>query len=100
MMQRLKDWWAVHGPTRNFLRGWRTRIFAAAVFLLGIVDTIDPYMISSLFGYKYQGLVIMALGMMTWGLREITSTPPGSEGNTESWWQSTAGTEVSDTDHR
>lgn len=96
LTQRLRDWWWRNGITRDFLRGWRTRIFAVAVFLLGVLDTVDPYMLAGLFGAKYYGLVIMAIGLLSYLLREVTSTPPGSEGNTESWWVSTSRTEGSD----
>jgi hypothetical protein len=92
LRERWDAWWAENGITRHFLKGWRTRIFAAAVGLLGILDTLDPYMISSIVGYRWQGLVVLGIGLLTYVLREMTDTAPGSEGNTESWWASTAGT--------
>lgn len=91
LRERLSEWWAANGITASFLKGWRTRIFALAVGLLGLLETIDPYMISSIVGYRWQGLVILGIGLLTYVLREFTDSPPGSEGNSESWWASTAG---------
>jgi hypothetical protein len=91
LRQRLSDWWAANGITSSFLKGWRTRIFSLGVTALGLLETLDPYTISSIVGYRWQGLVIIGIGLLVYALRELTDTPPGSEGNTESWWASTAG---------
>lgn len=80
--------------TRHFLKGWRTRIIAGAVFLLGLLEAVDPYTLAGMFGHERYGFVILAISLLMFFLREVTDSPPGSEGNTETWFHSEDGTEV------
>lgn len=62
----------------EFLQGWKTRIFAASLLVLGLVDALDPSILSTALGLGDRGhavvLVLAAVG--TFILRQMTTTPP------------------------
>lgn len=63
------------------LIGWRTRIFSAAVALLGIVEMLDPGLITVAFGLGQRGnaILLIVIAVATFILRQITTTPPGKK---------------------
>ncbi len=63
----------------RFLKGHRTRIFALVVGILGIVELYEKQVIESLVPADYQGLVLMAIGVGIFVLRQMTTTPPGEK---------------------
>lgn len=65
------------------IRGYRTQAFAALVAVAGLVSTFEPGMIIGLFGPSAPGPLIVLVALCIWGLRRITTTPPGLlKGNT------------------
>lgn len=64
-----------------FLAGWKTRIFNALVFALGIVTMIDPTLVTQAFGLGPRGTAILlcAIGVCGFILREITKGPAGKK---------------------
>lgn len=65
----------------KFLAGWKTRIFSGLVFLYGLVELLDPNVITSAFGLGTRGhaVSILAIAVMTYILRQITTGPAGNQ---------------------
>jgi hypothetical protein len=61
-------------------RGWRTRLVAVGVAVLGTLELYDPEMWASILPAEYQGLTAIAIGVAMYWLRQITTTPPGRSG--------------------
>lgn len=57
------------------IKGWRTRLFALAVSVLGIVEVIDPTLIANVVGDEYRGWAYLTIALVTVLLREITKEP-------------------------
>lgn len=83
--------------TRHFLKGWRTRIFAFIVFAVGVVEVLDPFILSSFFGPDKQGLALVVISAVFYFLRQITDSPPGND-CTETWFHSEAPTDTTNTE--
>lgn len=64
----------------QFLAGWKTRIFSALVAVLGIVDMLDPELITTAVGLGPRGhaILLIAIAVCVWVLRQLTTTPPGT----------------------
>lgn len=62
----------------SFLAGWRTRLFSVLVALLGVVEMVDPGLVTTAFGLDARGnaLILIVIGVSSWILRQITSGPP------------------------
>lgn len=65
-----------------FLAGWKTRIFAGLVSLLGLVELLDPNIVSTALGLGDRGhaVTLLVIGVSTYVLRQITTGPAGSKG--------------------
>lgn len=61
----------------TFLKGWRTRLFATATFLLGAVEVLNPQTVANVLPPDSRGYVLIAFALITYLLRQITTTPPG-----------------------
>ena len=61
----------------NLINGWKTRIFAALVGVLGLVTVLDPNMIVDIVGKENQGYVFVGIAVATYVLRQFTTTPAG-----------------------
>lgn len=61
------------------LKGWRTRLFSALVALYGAIELVDPHLIADALGLGTQGraIVIIAIAVGVYALRQITTTAPG-----------------------
>lgn len=61
------------------LKGWRTRLTAFAVFLVGLIQLYDPSLWATLAPSKYQPFIVIGLGVFLFILRQYTNTPPGKK---------------------
>lgn len=52
------------------VNGWKTKLFALVVGLLGAVEVMDPNLVASLFGESYRGYVLIILGAVTALIKE------------------------------
>ncbi len=61
----------------NLFEGWKTRTLAAATVLLGVLDLIDPSLLSTALGYGPQGraALVITIGVAAFLLRQWTKTP-------------------------
>ena len=63
------------------LKGWKTRIFAAANFLSGALMVLEPSTVTALTSddaaTRRFGFIMMLQGVMVYTLRQITTTAPG-----------------------
>lgn len=59
------------------LKGWRTRIYAGAIFLLGLLEVIDPHLLGAVLGERAHAVSLIAISVGIYVLRQITTTPPG-----------------------
>lgn len=62
---------------KAMLEGWKTRLLALCVAFLGIVEAVDPTLITSAFGLDQRGnaVLLIAIAVAIFILRQITSTP-------------------------
>lgn len=64
----------------SFLEGWKTRLLAVATFALGIVEIIDPALLTTALGFGQQGraALFLGIGVAIFILRQVTKTeaPP------------------------
>lgn len=61
----------------TFLKGWRTRLACAAVFLVELMQVVSPDLIAGVLGSETLPYLRLVYPVMFWGLRQITTTPPG-----------------------
>lgn len=63
------------------MKGFKTIAFAAMVAVMGILELIDPDVLSTAFGLGDQGrsIVIIGVGVVMAVLRAATSTPLGKK---------------------
>lgn len=61
----------------EFINGWKTRIFALLVAVLGFVIVLDPSWIIDIVGKENQGYVYIGIAVATFVLRQFTTTPAG-----------------------
>lgn len=61
------------------LKGWRTRIVASLVTLVGILELYDPGIWASLVKPEWRPYVTIGLGVLIFLLRQYTTTPPGKK---------------------
>ena len=61
----------------DFINGWKTRIFAVLVAVLGFVVVLDPTWIVDIVGKENQGYVFVGIAIATALLRQFTTTPAG-----------------------
>lgn len=66
-----------------FLKGWRTRIWAIFLAVMGAVVAMDPNLIVQLVGKENQGWVFIAIAAITAILREFSTTPAGETEHTD-----------------
>jgi hypothetical protein len=63
-----------------WLQGWKTRLLAVATFALGIVEIIDPALLTQALGFGQQGraALFLVIGVAIFVLRQVTKTeaPP------------------------
>ncbi len=59
------------------MKGWRTRIVAALVVIVGALELYAPGMWAAVFPAQYQGIATIGVGILIYLLRQITTTPPG-----------------------
>lgn len=68
---------------KHFLKGWRTRLVAAAHILTGAIMVVDPSMIRSITSddpaTRHFGYVVIGQGIIIFLLRQVTTTPPGKK---------------------
>lgn len=57
--------------------GWKTRLLAFCVALLGVVEAVDPTLITSALGLNERGnsILLIAIAVAIFILRQITTTP-------------------------
>lgn len=69
--------WATVPAARRALDGWKTRLLALATAGLGLVELLDPSLVSEALGLDGQGkaAVTLGIGVAMLILREITSKP-------------------------
>ena len=63
------------------MTGWRTRIFSSAVAVLGVIEMVDPGLITAALGLGQRGnaILLITIAVATFILRQITTTPPGKK---------------------
>ncbi len=61
----------------SWLKGWRTRIYAGAIFLLGLIEAVDPHLLGAVLGERAHAVSLIAISIGIYVLRQITTTPPG-----------------------
>ncbi|WP_068315819.1 hypothetical protein [Polycladidibacter hongkongensis] len=64
----------------SLLKGWRTRLAALSLFLLGLLEAVDPHLLVTLLGEEARSGVLLFYAVAFYGLRQITSTPAGRSG--------------------
>lgn len=57
------------------LKGWKTRILSGVIGTLGILELADLSFIPD----KYEGMVTVAIAILVFWLRQVTTTPPGKK---------------------
>lgn len=74
-MDWLRTAWTnyITGATERF-EGYRTHLFAFFLFVLGLLEVVDPYALSAIIPAQYQGWVFVGFGVITFLLRQITKT--------------------------
>ena len=62
----------------NLFKGWKTRILAAVTILYGVLELIDPALLSTALGYGPQGraALVISLGVIGFILRQFTHEAP------------------------
>lgn len=55
-----------------FLRGWKTRIVSAAIFLIGLLDIVNPDAIAALVNPAYAGWIVVGYSILKYVMHEIT----------------------------
>lgn len=62
---------------KAMLEGWKTRLLAFCVALLGIVEALDPALITTALGIGQRGnaILLICIAVAIFVLRQITSTP-------------------------
>lgn len=60
------------------LKGWRSIIVSIAVFALGAIEYINPDVIAEYLQLNV-GMVVMGIGLLTFVLRTVTSSPMGKK---------------------
>jgi hypothetical protein len=63
----------------TFLKGWRTRLLAIAVALLGMLELFTPHVWSTLLPKPWQGLSTIAIAVAIYWLRQVTTTAAGKK---------------------
>jgi hypothetical protein len=64
----------------TLLKGWRTRLLAVAVAILGMLELFAPTMWSTLLPKEWQGWSTIGIAVAIYWLRQITTTPAGQKG--------------------
>lgn len=63
------------------MKGWRTRIFAFAQILVGALAVVEPSVLKAIMSddatTRRIGFIMLAQGVITYVLRQVTTTPPG-----------------------
>jgi hypothetical protein len=61
----------------SLLEGWKTRLLAIATFALGVVEIIDPALLTTALGFGPQGraALFLVIGVLIFALRQWTKTP-------------------------
>lgn len=69
--------WLFVPASRTWLSGWKTRLLALATAALGLVELLDPMLVSQALGLNDQGRAVatIVIGATMLILREITSKP-------------------------
>jgi hypothetical protein len=61
----------------TFLKGWRTRLLALAVSLLGMLELFAPNVWATLLPKEWQGWSLIAVAVAIYWLRQVTNTAAG-----------------------
>lgn len=74
-MEKLRQLWVDYlaGASGRF-EGYRTHLLAFLTFLLGVLDVVDPYALSSIIPFQYQGYLFIGYSVLQFLLRQITKT--------------------------
>lgn len=79
MLEKLRAAWDNYlvGASGRF-EGYRTYFVHGCFLLLGLMDVIDPYALSSIIPFQYQGYLFVGYSVLGFFLRKITTTeaPP------------------------
>lgn len=57
------------------LKRVRLHLIAFAAFVVGILETVDPYSIMSLIPDRWQGAGYLIIGVLIWLFRKVASQP-------------------------
>lgn len=62
---------------RAILSGWKTRLLSLCVAVLGIVEALDPSLITTAFGLGARGnaVLLISIAVAIFILRQITTSP-------------------------
>ena len=61
----------------NILKGWRTRLLAVGVSVLGMLELFAPNVWATLLPKQWQGWSLIAIAVAIYWLRQITTTAAG-----------------------
>lgn len=79
-LDRLRDWLGAQVADLRYnwkpkVKRFRIHMLAFALFLLGVLQAADPYLIASLLPDRFQSVVYFGFGWLLWLLRKVTSKP-------------------------
>lgn len=57
------------------LKRVRIHLYAFGLFLLGLVQAVDPYALQAMFPDRWGSIVFFGLGVLAWALRKATDHP-------------------------
>ena len=62
---------------KAMLEGWKTRLLALSVALLGIAEALDPSLITAALGLGQRGnaILLISIAVAIFILRQITTSP-------------------------
>lgn len=60
---------------RGKIRRFRIHAYAFGLFLLGLVQAIDPYALQTILPDRWGSIGFLALGALAWALRKATDHP-------------------------
>jgi hypothetical protein len=62
---------------KALLEGWKTRLLSLCVAVLGIVEALDPSLITTAFGLGSRGnaILLITIAVAIFVLRQLTNSP-------------------------
>lgn len=78
MLAWLRQLWSNYlaGAPRRFA-GYRTYAVHFCFLLLGVLDVVDPYALSGIIPFQYQGYIFVGYSLLGFFLRRVTHTDAG-----------------------